>query len=291
MNRALRDSINFGRRLSQAARTGTDVGCCTRSARCIAAGVRGGSRSENAGSRSCSRNRKKLGPPGGSGRALGQWCTGRQPGGPLVRCVRAVASPDGCLSPIEINEVFGDEALRSGGEFAACQVDRLVRSFTLPVAYLEIFSITTTLDFPSTTNSTSSSSPLPSSAMPIGWLTCTTPSSGLLASVLSRKRRMRLSSKRTMTVSPGSTTDPVSLSAILTGAAGSAAAGAGTRIDQVQHAPLQQTASGVRVMAPRQCRLPSQFLLCPHESRRAAPRLQLPVSPRPYARCRQLARI
>ena len=48
----------------------------------------------------------------------------------IVRCVRAVASPDGCLSPIEINEVLGDEALLSGGEVTVCQVARLVRSFT-----------------------------------------------------------------------------------------------------------------------------------------------------------------
>src|SRR5665213_840947 len=45
-------------------------------------------------------------------------------------------------------------------------------------AALEIFSMTTTLDFPSMTNSTSSSSPLPSKARPIGWPTWTRPSSG-----------------------------------------------------------------------------------------------------------------
>jgi hypothetical protein len=73
---------------------------------------------------------------------------------------------------------------------------------------LEIFSITTIFGFPSTMTSTSSSSPLPSNATPIGWLTCTTPSSGLLVSVLRRKRRIRLSSKRTITMSPGSTTSP-----------------------------------------------------------------------------------
>jgi hypothetical protein len=45
---------------------------------------------------------------------------------------------------------------------------RKTQPFASVTLALEIFSITTTLDFPLTANSTSSSNPLPNSAKPIG---------------------------------------------------------------------------------------------------------------------------